>query len=108
MIMQGKLKNGIVAVVASLAVLMMLAQMPAARAATVSGVTLTSSRNPALPNETVTFTATVSGDGSVPTGAVTFFDGYSLYATRAVGSSRTGTDSTSLRYALSRTVTAHY
>jgi len=40
-----------------------------------STTTLTSSQNPAPAGSVVTFTAAVSGNGGMPTGSVTFFDG---------------------------------
>lgn len=51
-----------------------------------STTTLTSSVNPSGPGEFVTFTATVTGAGPVPTGTVSFYDGATLLATVAVSS----------------------
>ena len=46
-------------------------------AAPVAAVALSSSANPAVSGQSVTLTATVSGNGATPTGVVTFFDGAS-------------------------------
>lgn len=40
-----------------------------------STTTVTSSQNPSLPGQSVTFTATVTSPGGTPTGSVQFFDG---------------------------------
>ena len=44
-------------------------------------VTLTSSLNPSFVNQTITFTAVVSGSGATPTGSVTFEDGTTALGT---------------------------
>ncbi len=52
-----------------------------------TATTVASSQNPALAGSVVTFTATVSGPGGTPTGAVTFFDGNSSFGTATLNSS---------------------
>jgi YVTN family beta-propeller protein len=47
---------------------------------------LTSSVNPSLPSQPVTFTATVSGSGGTPTGTVTFKDGSNSLGTATLSS----------------------
>jgi hypothetical protein len=42
---------------------------------------LTSSANPAITNTPLTFTATVTGAGTTPTGTVSFYDGTKLLGT---------------------------
>lgn len=54
-------------------------------AAPVATVALSSSANPALSGQSITFTATVSGNSATPTGTVTFSDGVSV-----LGSVQTG------------------
>jgi hypothetical protein len=49
-----------------------------------TATTLTSSANPAAYGESVTLTATVTGDGGTPTGNVRFYDGATLLATKAL------------------------
>jgi hypothetical protein len=57
--------------------------------------TVTSSLNPALINQTITFTATVSGSAGTPTGTVTFLDGSSTLTTATLsGGSATFSTST--------------
>jgi large repetitive protein len=48
---------------------------------TATGATASSSRNPALVGDTVTFTAVVSAAGSVPGGSVQFYDGAATLGT---------------------------
>jgi hypothetical protein len=60
-----------------------------------STTTVTSSLNPAFINQTVTFTATVSGSAGTPTGTVTFLDGSSTLTTASLsGGSATFSTST--------------
>jgi hypothetical protein len=70
--------------------------------------TVTSSDNPALPGDTITFTATVVGVGGVPTGNVEFFDG----ATDLGGGTLNGADTAALSTAVlaagQHSITAQY
>ncbi len=59
---------------ALLACAFLLPAFGAAQAATATTTTLASSANPSQVNQSVTFTATVSGSGGSPTGTVTFTD----------------------------------
>jgi hypothetical protein len=60
----------------------------AGTAATIpSTTTVTSSQNPAVAGSLVTFTATVSGSGGVPTGIVTFYDAGSNLGIETLNSS---------------------
>jgi Bacterial Ig-like domain (group 3)/Right handed beta helix region len=56
----------------------------AAGVLTTSMTTLVSSANPSASGQAVTFTATVTGSGAVPTGSVTFGDGGSTLGTAAL------------------------
>ncbi len=49
-----------------------------------STATLTSSANPSIAGQSVTFTTTVSGSGGTPTGTVTFKDGTTTLASRSL------------------------
>ncbi|HEY7427336.1 MAG TPA: Ig-like domain repeat protein [Gemmataceae bacterium] len=53
---------------------------------TISSMSLSSSANPATPNQSVTFTATVSGNSGTPTGTVTFEDGDTVLGTAPLNS----------------------
>lgn len=72
-----------------------------------ASVSLQSSKNPAMPGETVTLTARVSGTLGTPTGSVSFFDGTSLLTTTAL-SSGTATFATAALAAGSHSITARY
>jgi hypothetical protein len=67
-----------------------------------------SSLNPALPGQSVTFTATVAGTGGPPTGTVTFFDGGTSLGTSTLNGSGMATVTTSLLAAGSHAITASY
>jgi hypothetical protein len=56
-----------------------------------SATTVTSSQNPALAGGAVTFTATVSGSGGIPTGTVTFLDGGNNLGSSALNNSGAAT-----------------
>ena len=72
-----------------------------------TSVTLTSSQNPSVFGQSITFTATVSSASGTPTGTVTFFDGGTSIGT---GSTTGGiaTLSTSSLAVGGRTITANY
>src|SRR5439155_1392152 len=74
---------------------------------------LTSSVNPSQSNQSVTFTATVSGSGApaaagTPSGTVTFFDGTTALATVALDANGQAAYSTSSLSIGSHNVTATY
>jgi Bacterial Ig-like domain (group 3)/FG-GAP-like repeat/FG-GAP repeat len=71
---------------------------------------LTSSLDPAIPGETVTFTANVSAVNSnaIPTGAVTFFDGKTMLGTKALIGAGVASLSMSSLSSGSHAVTASY
>jgi len=71
-------------------------------------VSLTSSVNPSLPGEVVTFTATVTGGGATPTGTVTFFDGATPLATVGLNAAGQGIFSISTLALGSHNITAQY
>jgi hypothetical protein len=73
--------------------------------------TLTSSANPAIAGQSITFTATVAGVGSntpVPTGTVTFFDGSTTLGTNPLNGSAQVALATSTLAAGSHSITAVY
>ncbi|MEO5623291.1 MAG: Ig-like domain-containing protein, partial [Dokdonella sp.] len=71
-------------------------------------VTLLSSLNPSTPGQNVTFTATVAGSGPVPTGTVTFLDGFSTLATTALNGSGIATYSTTALSVGTHSIVAQY
>jgi uncharacterized repeat protein (TIGR01451 family) len=71
-------------------------------------VSLLSSANPSLVGQSVTFTATVTGSGTTPTGTVTFMDGSTTLATVALNSSGGAAYSTSALSAGSHNIVASY
>lgn len=72
-------------------------------------VSLSSSANPAVPGQSVVFTATVAeSHGMMPTGAVTFFDGSTVLGTATLGSAGVATFSTASLSAGGHSVTASY
>lgn len=82
---------------------------------TASQTSLTSSPNPSLYGQTVTFTATVTSTGGTPTGSVTFYDGASPLGTTTLSSGQAslavstlavGTHSITAAYAGDGTLTA--
>lgn len=72
-----------------------------------SSVALTSSQNPSVYGQSVTFTATVSSAGGTPTGTVTFLDGGSSIGTGTLASG-VATLSTSSLGVANHTITASY
>ncbi len=75
---------------------------------TSSSVSLSSSANPAVPGQAVTFTATVSGNSGTPTGTVTFLDGTTALGTATVGSNGRATLTTSALQLGSQPIAAIY
>lgn len=73
-----------------------------------SSVTLTSSSNPAIAGQTVTYTATVSGSSGTPTGIVIFEDDGSILGTATVDGSGQAIFSTAALAVGSQTITALY
>lgn len=74
-----------------------------------TGVTISASANPSYSGASVTFTATVTGPGSVaPTGTVTFKDGSSTIGSSALNSSGVATYSTAALAVGPHTITAVY
>ncbi|MEO7324350.1 MAG: Ig-like domain repeat protein [Dokdonella sp.] len=71
-------------------------------------VTLISSVNPSTPGQNVMFTATVSGSGPVPTGTVTFFDGFSTLASAPLNGSGVATYSTTALSVGTHSIVAQY
>ena len=82
--------------------------MAAAKAQTVT--MLTSSLDPAITGQSVTFTAnvTASGSSAIPTGVVTFFDGSTVLGTKMLVGAGVASFSTSSLNAGSHVVTASY
>jgi len=74
--------------------------------------TLDSSINPSVLNESVTFTATVTGSNAAPTGTVNFYDGATMIGsgtlTAGTGDVSTATFSTSILTQGSHDITASY
>jgi MYXO-CTERM domain-containing protein len=74
--------------------------------------TLASSANPSVINQSVTFTATVTGSNAAPTGTVSFYDGSMLIGTGTLtattGAVSTATFSTSILTLGSHNITATY
>ena len=74
-----------------------------------TGVTLTSSSNPSLPWQAVTFTATVEeGEAATPTGTIIFKEGVVVLDTVAVNGAGQATYTTVWREVGSHTITAEY
>ncbi len=73
-----------------------------------SATVLTSSLNPALPGNSITFTATITGAGLTPTGNVAFRDGSTTLATVALDGSGVATFTTSALTVGNHTITAVY
>jgi Big-like domain-containing protein len=69
---------------------------------------LTSSKNPSVSGDTVTFTATVSSGSNVATGTVTFKDGATAIGTGTLNASAQATFATSSLAVGSHTITASY
>jgi hypothetical protein len=76
---------------------------------TPSTTTLTSSANPSVYGQPVTFTATVTGGSGTPTGSVSFLDGAGLLGTSALNGSGVATFTTStLIVGAGHTISAQY
>ncbi|QEH37847.1 Copper resistance protein CopC [Aquisphaera giovannonii] len=75
-------------------------------AATTTG--LTSSANPSIYGSSVTFTATVTSAGGVPTGMVTFADGATVLGTASLDGTGTARFTTSALAAAGHSITASY
>jgi hypothetical protein len=73
-----------------------------------STTTMTSSLNPAGVEQSVTFTAMVSGASGTPTGKVTFADGAIMLGTSTLNGSGVATFTTSTLAIASHTITAQY
>jgi hypothetical protein len=73
-----------------------------------TATTLTGSPSPSAVGQTVTFTATVTSSGGVPTGYVTFLDGSNVIGQRPLSSSGVATFSTSSLSAGAHAITAAY
>ncbi|HEY7159275.1 MAG TPA: Ig-like domain repeat protein, partial [Gemmataceae bacterium] len=67
-----------------------------------------SSVNPSLPGQPVTFTATVTADGGIPTGTVTFEDGDTVLGTSTLDADGNATYTTSTLALGVHTITADY
>jgi len=81
---------------------------PGASAASTTSTSLTSSPNPSSPDQPVTFTATITANGSgTPTGSVTFEDGSNTLGTEALNGGRANLIISSLA-AGSHSITAVY
>jgi Bacterial Ig-like domain (group 3) len=70
----------------ALASAILLLSFTAAQAQTATTTTVTSSQNPSVAGQPVTFSAVVSGSGGTPTGTVTFLDGGSPIGSGTLGS----------------------
>jgi hypothetical protein len=75
---------------------------------TPSATALVSSANPSVFGQSVTFTATVTGTGPIPTGTVTFLDGATTLGTGALNGSGVATFTTSALAVASHPITASY
>ena len=73
-----------------------------------SGVTISSSANPSLVGQTVTFTADVSGTSPKPTGTVTFKDGATVLGTSTVANNGRATYSAAALGWSHHNVTTYY
>ena len=70
--------------------------------------TLTSSLNPAMAGQSVTFTAQLSAASGTPTGTIQFLDGANLLSTQTVSGTGSATFSTNSLTVGSHTITANY
>jgi len=70
--------------------------------------TLTSSLNPAMAGQTVTFTAQLTATNGTPTGAIQFLDGANLLSTQTVSATGSAAFSTNSLTVGSHTITANY
>lgn len=70
--------------------------------------TLTSSLNPAMAGQSVTFTAQLSSSLGTPTGAIQFMDGTNLLSTQTVSATGSATFTTSTLTVGSHTIIANY
>jgi hypothetical protein len=70
--------------------------------------TLTSSLNPAMAGQTVTFTAQLTAASGTPTGAIQFLDGANVLSTQTVSGTGSATFSTNSLTVGSHTITANY
>lgn len=82
--------------------------LPVAIGPGTSAVTLTSSANPSIFGQAVTFTATVTGPDITPTGVVTFYDGSTVLGTSTLNPSGVATFSTSALTGGSHSISAQY
>jgi hypothetical protein len=73
-----------------------------------TGTALTSSQNPSMLGQSVTFTATVTCTGFTPTGSVTFLDGATTLGTAPLNGAGVATFATSALTLGSHTMTASY
>ncbi len=73
-----------------------------------SSTALTSSLNPAVSGDFVTFAATVSGTGATPTGTITFMDGSTALDSETLDASGTANFTTSSLASSSHTISAVY
>jgi hypothetical protein len=76
--------------------------------ASYAAAALSSSPNPSVMSQAVTFTATVSGGGNTPTGTVSFYDGVNLLGTGALATSGLATFTTSALTGGTHVITAVY
>jgi hypothetical protein len=73
-----------------------------------TSITLTSSLNPSIYGQTVTFTAQLSSANGVPTGSVQFSDGATILGTETISNAGVSTFTTGLLSIGSHTITATY
>ncbi|MCX6023897.1 MAG: Ig-like domain repeat protein, partial [Chloroflexi bacterium] len=73
-----------------------------------SAVSVSSSVNPTVSGQSVTFTATVTGSGGTPTGAVSFMDGATVLAAANLNGSGAATFTTGSLSASAHSITASY
>jgi hypothetical protein len=73
-----------------------------------TSTSLTSSANPSAVEQSVIFTATVTGAGGTPTGTVTFMDGSTTLGTSALNGSDQATFSTTVLTPDNHSITANY
>ena len=74
----------------------------------VTTISVTSSTNPAIYGQGVTFTATAQGDHAVPSGQIEFLDGSSVIAAATLNPAGVATASTSSLTIGMHSITAHY
>ena len=70
--------------------------------------TLTSSLNPAIAGQSITFTAQLSASSGIPTGSIQFLDGANLLSTQTVSGTGSASFSTNSLTVGSHTITANY